>query len=57
MDTAVNASWWSFAEDEVWIADSPDGYWSTFAGSIEDVRIYNYPISKQKIEELYRSGP
>ena len=50
--TATSAAW-SFASQDIYVADSPDAYWEEFAGRIDDIQIYNNPLTLEEIQLLH----
>jgi hypothetical protein len=47
--------WW-FNNQPLLVADSPDVWWEEFAGTIDDVQIYNVILSATDISLLYNSA-
>jgi outer membrane protein assembly factor BamB len=53
--TSVSGAW-TFAEQNVMIADSTDTWWEEFAGQIDDVQIYNIALSDADMAMLYQNA-
>ena len=51
--SGTNTGGWTFNNQAVQVADSPDAYWEEFAGRIDDVRIYDKILSPTEVSNLY----
>lgn len=53
--SGTNSADWDFENQDETIADSPDNFWEEFAGSIDDVQVYNRELSTDEICFLYEN--
>ena len=51
--SATTSAAWSFAGQDIYVADSPDDYWEEFAGQIDDIQIYNKILALEEIQLLH----
>lgn len=47
---------WSFGANVLRFADANDPFWSFWTGQLDDMRVYNYPLTATQIKTLYTNG-
>lgn len=47
---------WSFGANNLRFADANDPFWSFWTGQLDDMRVYNYPMSASQVKTLLNNG-